>query len=406
MNRRQFSILTAAAFTGCGRDAGPTPAGTPAVAPPPLPSFGTPQDSAKLKFERIELPSIPNAAAIWGGTGRDDTGTIYLGLCTEGDGEQSAHLIAYDPASKMCRDLGGVVEQLRRNGRVRPGDRQQKIHTKILQAKTGELWFASMDEFGENEDGSKLPTFGSHVWSLEPKSGNWTLHLSTPEALIAAAGPDDAGNFFFLGYFGHVLYRVHPSGDVRRIEVGSVGGHVSRNLVWDRNTVFVPRVNADGATLVGYDASLLESSTFPLRDYSTTPNASSHGISSWAKLKDGVAIVSDRGRLSIRTNGGFEDAGWMHPAGACYTPCLFSPDGATQLLGLGYRDVRARQYEWMDYDLKTRTAKVLPATPSVPAGAEDLLLYGSSTTDPAGHFYAVGRYMLAGRSVPVAYVVS
>ena len=74
-------------------------------------------------------------------------------------------------------------------------------------------------------------------------------HHETPEALIAVAVGDRYA--YALGYFGHVLFQFDTATrDVKRIPVGSVGGHVSRNFIADyRGHAFVPRLRVDAEPL-------------------------------------------------------------------------------------------------------------------------------------------------------------
>ena len=57
-------------------------------------------------------------------------------------------------------DRGNVVSELERLGLRRPGETQMKIHSRIVTAVDGYQYFASMDETGENDDGSKTADVG------------------------------------------------------------------------------------------------------------------------------------------------------------------------------------------------------------------------------------------------------
>ena len=56
-----------------------------------------------------------------------------------------------------------------------------KIHSKIVQGPDGCLYFASMDEEGERTDGSRPPTWGSHLWRLRLSDGGWEHLFSAPK---------------------------------------------------------------------------------------------------------------------------------------------------------------------------------------------------------------------------------
>src|SRR5229473_700087 len=156
-------------------------------------------------------------------------------------GSGSAHLFELNPDTSTFSDRGNVVAELERLGLRRPGETQMKIHSRIVQAQDGYQYFSSMDESGENEDGSKLPTWGGHLWRRGRGPG-WEHLAATREALIAVAtgGP----YVYALGYFNHVLYQFDTrTRRLRSVTVGSAGGHVSRNFFVDaRGHAFVPRI--------------------------------------------------------------------------------------------------------------------------------------------------------------------
>ena len=111
-----------------------------------------------------------------GGRGRDDRGHIWIGVSAKGL-LPSAHLFELDPKTGAFTGRGDAVAELHRARIYRIGESQQKIHTKILQAADGLMYFASMDTRGEKEDGSRRPLWGSHLWRLHPKHGQrrWCL---------------------------------------------------------------------------------------------------------------------------------------------------------------------------------------------------------------------------------------
>ncbi len=199
--------------------------------------------------------------AIWGATGFDKAGHIFFGMTSNDDrGSGSAHLFELNPATDTFTDRGNVVSELERLGLRRPGETQMKIHSRIVQAVDGYQYFASMDESGENPDGSRLPTWGGRLWRRGP-TGAWEHLRATPEALIAVAtgGP----YVYALGYFNHVLYQFDTrTKRIRSVAVGSVEGHVSRNFFVDeRGHAFVSRTAhtppaAPTAVLVEFDAEM------------------------------------------------------------------------------------------------------------------------------------------------------
>ena len=69
---------------------------------------------------------------------------------------------------------------------------QMKIHSKPVQANDGFLYFASMDEYGEKEDGTRLPFYGSNLWRIRANVSKniiaeteWEHLLALPEGIIA-----------------------------------------------------------------------------------------------------------------------------------------------------------------------------------------------------------------------------
>jgi|GEM_PF-7090822 len=210
-----------------------------------------------------------------------------------------------------------------------------KIHTKIVPMADGRLYFASVDEAGEDAATMRLPMFGSHLWRIDPETREWEHLLSVPEGLIALNG---AGHSVFaLGLFRHVLYRFDiADGTVARLEVGADGGHISRNFVVDpRGHAFVPRVvrsEADGpprVTLVELDPQLAELGETESTDYHTTDMFSEHGITSYALTRSGTLYFNTSlGALYeiAATESGpsrVTRVGWFHPLGTCYAPSLF-----------------------------------------------------------------------------------
>ena len=336
---------------------------------------------------------------MWGSVGRDHRGRIYVGASCESAAGASAHLLEFDPAKNEWNDRGGAVEQLKRLGLAKAGDSQNKIHTKILEAPDGFLYFASMDETGERDDGSALPIYGSVIWKMKPGETSWQFIKRVPEGLVTAAvGGSDV---YFLGYHGHVVYRVDTkTGIVTNTRVGATGGHVSRNLLAAPGRVYVPRVRSGTASLVELNADLDELATHPLKDYSVTPDADSHGIVSFAATKDGSQyFCTDGGRHYAIKADGVSDLGLIHPDGPAYVSCLCSPDGERWLVGIGHKPTRGEPaYEWLVRDLKTGTTNVKPFTLPVPEGSKGVLVYGSVTRDDEGRWYVGGAFLNGPRS--------
>jgi hypothetical protein len=298
-------------------------------------------------------------------------------------------------------DRGDVVSRLQECGAYRAGEAQMKIHSRIVQAGDGLLYFASLDEQGEGEDGSRLPTWGSHLWRIRPADGRWQHLAAVPEGLIAVAA---AGRWVFaLGYFGHVLYRYDcDTGQTASVRVGSVGGHVSRNLFCDaRGHAYVPRLRSAGpdgdlaASLVEFDPSLNPIAETRLPHYIDTAPEDGHGVVGFQPLADGsVAFVTHPGYLYRVVPSEFAGAlvlpeGWLHPAGRSYAASLFTFDGRGSLLSAarpGSGD--GGPFEWVARDLGTHRSRAAPLR--VPDLPEGLLLYGSVTRDGRGGFYLVG----------------
>lgn len=387
--RRRFIVGAAAMVaTGCVGLAWAKDRGTPSIA-------------------ELAVPSFDDANAIWGALGPDRDGRVWCGVSAKRPGG-SAHLMRHDPASSAWVDAGAVNDQLARAGMRRTAEAQVKIHSRILQGPDGWLYFTSMDEAGEREDGSMLPSWGSHLWRIHPTTLAWEHLLAVPEGLVAAAL---GGPFVFtLGYFGHVLYRFDTrSGEVRRVIVGAEGGHACRNVLADaRGHAFVPRLGRDAtgrglAHLLEFDVRFDLIGTTPLTRY-PLPGApeANHGIVGLAGMPDGRTfftthegwlheLVPQRdGSTAVRMRGAF------HPEGAAYAASLFVLDGGRTLAGV---TKRGDAFDWVRLDLSTDRAEAS----RIDLGSRaEVLLYGSMTTDGAGRCYVAGwQAVAAGGHAPL-----
>jgi hypothetical protein len=302
----------------------------------------------------------------------------------------------YDADADSWQDKGTVVEQLTAAGLYRDGEGQVKIHSKIIPADDGWLYFTSMDEEGENASANVPPRWGGHLWRINPHTDQWQHLIAAPEGLIAVAG---VGRYVYaLGYWGHALYQYDTStGTTKRVLVGSVAGHVSRNFLADvRGHAYVPRLSAQSsgkvvAELVEYDVDLQQVAATPLDYYLGQESpAANHGIVGLAYLADGrIMFTTHRGHLyaiepTVGGKASVKAVGWFHPAGEAYAPSLFSFNGKSVLAGVTQR---AGRYEWVVFDLTTRLSFAFPLDTK---DLRNVLLYGSVSRDNAGRFYLGG----------------
>lgn len=354
------------------------------------------------KVTVIPPPDFWGAYAIWAATGADSRGHIWIGITSNDKGpDRSAHLYDFDPATATFLDKGAVVGELARLKIRRPGEVQMKIHSKIVVGADGLRYFASMDEGGEEADGSVYPTWGGHLWRIGA-TGAWQHVRTTKEALIAVAA---GGPYVYaLGYFNHVLYQYHTkTGVMKSVAVGSAGGHVSRNFAADaRGHAFVPRITRAGsgnpaAALVEYDADLKELAAMPLAEYFEKGNDDSHGIVGVSPGAGGSSLIATgKGRLYQavpQANGPstITDLGWFHPKGSRYVPSIFRDEATGTIYGIAYSsNYGDTKFEWI-----TRTADGKATVAPLPYGdkpefPQAALLYGSMTKDAQGCFYVVG----------------
>lgn len=419
----------------------------PTVSRPFAETFGTtntdPLDWSAPRVavvEEVDLPAVNGRHAIWGASGRDESGHLWFGVSV--GGARSAHLIQYDPVTGRAVDRGGVVEQLAANQLAVDGISQTKIHSKIWQADDGYLYFTSSDEQGEKEDGSQLPQWGSHLWRIAPPSAaadesadspTWEHLFAAPEGLIALAC---SGRYLYaLGYFGHVVYQWDTQTQTRRSAiVGAAGGHISRNLVADRRGhVYVPRVvslgtipNAESfsdersaistvgsiayaSSLVELDPQLREVQQLAFPGYAPDSGPNSHGITAFCYLEDGrIVLATHVGQLYVLTPpqgsatdslkaAEFRSLGPIDAEKAVYPAGMVTIDGRDQLaIMLGSRGDR-----WLVRNVEGTQQRVVEPIGMRPIAARPgLLLYGSHTRGDDGSGYIVGRWTSPGGIQP------
>jgi len=377
-------------------------------------------ESVGPALAEVALPPVPAAHAIWGATGQDSRGHIWFGVTAANTPLPSAHLVEYDPETARTTDRGDVIDQLKQAGVLRAGEHQAKIHSRIVQGPDNCLYFASMDEEGESEDGSRLPTWGGHLWRLRLATNRWEHLLAAPETLIAVGA---GGRFVYaLGYFGHVLYQYDTTtGGFKHVEVRSVDGHVSRNFIVDaRGHAWVPRLRAEQTPLgrrvvrvsiVEFDGDLREVKETRIDSehylYKGDPT-NSHGIVALQEMADRswfftthvgflFHVVPPTAPGSVANNGPADivSVSWFHPNGHTYVASLFTTDGANTLLGLSHDNLvegGTGGYQWLTCDVAALSCRVAPFGL---AGTESTTiarsaLYGSSTRDAHGNHYVVG----------------
>ena len=369
----------------------------------------------------VAVPDFPGSYAIWGSTGVDDRGHVWFGVSATDVETPSAHLFEYNPDNGNVTDRGSVVEELRTSGVYRSGEGQMKIHTKIVQGEDGHMYFASMDEEGEKDDGTQLPIWGSHLWRLRLPEYRWEHLAAVPEGLIAMDG--FGSRIYALGLFGQVLYQYDiPTEQLRYVRVGAEGGHISRNFVTDsRGHTFVSRVVESTdiapaapqsvrfrATLVEFNSELQEVNETPIPNY--LKYLDDHGITSFTHTSNGsILFVTSVGYLyRITPPDGKGDraalvqpVGWFHPDGTAYSPSLFTLTGEQYVAGLARRT--GRPWEWVVHNLESGLSTASPAdfAQEQPKVRDNLLLYGSVTRDQFGDFYIAGRYVQAGAQRPI-----
>jgi hypothetical protein len=348
----------------------------------------------KVKEISFQIPD--DGAAIWGATGRDSKGNIYLGVSTYVNEDRTAYLFQYDPITEKSVLQGDVLSQLKRVNIYRQGMGQSKLHSKFYQAEDGYLYFSSFDEKGETSEIN--PTWGGHLWRKLPQSVEWEHILSSEDALIAV---NTDGRFVYaLGYWDHVLYQYDTvTQRINKVTVGSVKGHISRNFLVSQNGhVFVPKVEFSAnntliANLNEYDSALNLVAAAPLEHYLYDNKHSQHGIVSYINMKNGdiyfVTAVGALYKISQTSNNrhqvSFEVFLSETDEVGGYFPSLFSLNGENFLGALG-RLPNSKRYSWLVYETSTKTI----AIDDVKSVDNKKLLYGSVTRDNLGNLYVVG----------------
>ncbi|MBI1336130.1 MAG: hypothetical protein GC164_04110 [Phycisphaera sp.] len=383
-------------------------------------------DPLKVPGARIlNIPLIDNAFAIWGSLGHDDKGHIYFGVSMHSSG--SARLYEYRPETDEIVPHGDVVSALDNTG-VRTaqdfGISQMKIHSRIVQANDGHMYFTSMDEEGEDDATQTLPKWGSHLWRLTLPGCEWEHVARADEALIAL-GTGDGEHLWALGYYGHVLYCYSLLDKTwRRVVVGSVGAHTSRNIVTDsRGHVYVPRVEPGLLTgdpprvwLVEFDPQLNKLAQTPLEHYlgSGTPEQS-HGIVAFQPLADKTVVFATHEGYLYHVipppDGETLTAAKVEPIGfyrgdknSAYVPTMFTDAGTNTLFGLqADGEKREKISDWIAYDLPTRTPTIthIDLTDIKGNPIQRPLLYGSIVRDNEGNFYVGGCDLATRKGSPV-----
>jgi hypothetical protein len=373
--------------------------------------FVTQTDRPTRFAPRVEMVPVklhPYNYAIWGSVGSDEQGSIWFGVSSHDMASDPADLYQYDPLLDKVIPRGNTLQKLRQ---ARFNARHVKIHSRIIQGGDGYLYFSSMDE----EGGFSRELSPSMLWRAAGPDYEWEPLMHAPELLIAVAGY--GADIYALGDPGHVLYHFDTrTGKHRRVVVGTVPGHITRNFVVDvHGHAYVPRIrpgvlNSDPliVELVQYNNQLQEVASTQLEHYLSARPADSHGIISFTTLADrSIVFATHHGRLyqivPSATPGGAAKVsalGWFHPQGQRYTSTMHSIDGARYLVGISRANrPQAGQpaFEWLTYDLWLKESTAQPLDIPVPAGheARNMLIYGSMARDRMGSFYVVGTHLNA-----------
>jgi len=353
-------------------------------------------------LEQIHLPQQGGIDAIWGATGRDDEGNIYIGTSSHSSSYGSSFLYQYNPLTEQIIPQSDTVAQLKYNDVYRQGMRQNKLHSKFFQANDGYIYFSSFDEGGESKGIN--PTWGGNLWRKKPHSKNWEHLLATDEALVAI---NTNGRFVYaLGYWDHVLYQFDiKTSRINRVVVGSVEEHVSRNFIVDElGHAYVPMLKTNDFNeietyLNEYDEKLSQVASYPIPNYLSGNMTEHHGIIGYTSMKNGdVFFTSSEGGLYqikpfVKGQNKLKYHGMMHPDGSAYIPSLFSTDGEGILIAIGRRNIngKLKQFERILYDVNSAIAINQPLNTY---NLKSILLYGSLTKDNFGNAYIGGRHRI------------
>ena len=384
------------------------------------------------KLRSLDIPLSIGMNSIWGATGRDHLGRIYLGVAAwDGGQDPSASLWRYSPNSDGFENLGDVNRKLDELGirRTTPfPETQIKIHSKILQASDRRMYFATQDEHQEKEDGSNNAWVGGRLFALDLDTNGWECIHTAPEGLIALTAR--SRYVVAQGYFGHVLYQYDvESKTIRSKRLGTYKGHVSRNVFMDRRMhvygirarlaqpdekVGVYSIDQDRVrvSLVELDPELNEIRDWPLEDYLLTGTTSSEGITGFCELKDGsIVFVTQTGSLwkvSINDQrADLERLGWIDSRGSAFCGGLFSPFGERYVCGFTIEREGA-PYVWNVFDLELResTSLKLDRESQLLLQRPHLLTYGTETLDHQSRAYVVGWRQVGGGKAPHVLQVS
>ncbi len=349
-------------------------------------------------LEQIHLPEQDSIDAIWGATGRDDEGNIYIGTSSHGGNYGSSFLYQYNPLTEQIISQSDTVTQLKYNNVYRQGMRQNKLHSKFYQANDGYIYFSSFDEGGESNGVN--PKWGGNLWRKKPHSKNWEHLLATDEALVAV---NTNGRYVYaLGYWDHVLYQFDiKTSKINRVIVGSVEEHVSRNFIVDElGHAYVPRLtindfNEIETYLNEYDEKLNLVTSYPIPNYLSNNMTDHHGIIGYTSMKNGdIFFTSSEGglyQIKAFTKGQskLKYHGMMHPDGSAYIPSLFSTDGEDILIAFARKRINSKlkPFERIIYDVNSAIAINQSLNIN---GLNKVLLYGNLTKDNLGNAYIGG----------------
>lgn len=350
---------------------------------------------------QITTLDITKGSAIWGATGRDDDGNIYIGVSSPQGKDNTAYLYQYNPTESTLIPQSDVITQLKKANLFSQNVSQNKIHSKIYQANDGYLYFTSFDEKGENSKKGIPPIHGGHLWRKKPKSVDWEHLFATKEAPIAL---NTDGRFIYtLGYWGHILHQYDTStGKSKSTSLNSLTEHISRNILVSLDGhVFVPKVTKSSngnisTTLVEYNQELEPVDLHPIEHYLELDNYSQHGIVAYSTMANGdIYFITAQGALyklaqtpESKYQLEFQIFLDEEEQKGSYLASLFTLDGDKFLVSLG-RQKSTEGYSWLVYEISTKTL----ASYKIDDINKKTLLYGSLTRDNSGSLYVVGTDM-------------